>query len=90
MEDRRNMTKNIMVSCGIDVDAVAGWHGSYGGEESPCDISHGDFAGRVDSPRLLRVFERWGIKTAWFIPGHSICDGNGDRPYRDPGLMVTG
>ena len=22
--------------------------------------------------RLLRLFEKWGIKTTWFIPGHSI------------------
>ncbi len=22
--------------------------------------------------RLVRLFERWGIKVTWFIPGHSI------------------
>lgn len=22
--------------------------------------------------RLLHLFERWGIQTTWFIPGHSI------------------
>ena len=66
------MAKEIFVAYGIDVDAVAGWLGSYGGEDSPCDISRGLFAGEVGSPRLLRLFERWGIKTTWFIPGHSI------------------
>ena len=56
----------------IDVDAVAGWLGSYGGEDSPDDISRGLFAGEVGSPRLLKMFGRMGIKTTWFIPGHSI------------------
>jgi peptidoglycan-N-acetylglucosamine deacetylase len=65
------MPKEIFVSFGVDVDAVAGWLGSYGGEDSPCDISRGMFAGEVGSVRLLRLFARWGIKTTWFIPGHS-------------------
>ena len=50
----------------------AGWLGSYGGEDSPDDISRGLFSGEVGSLRLLRLFERFGIKTTWFIPGHSI------------------
>ena len=54
------------------MDAVAGWLGSYGGEDSPDDISRGLFAGEVGAPRLLKLFERFGIKTTWFIPGHSI------------------
>ena len=52
-------------------DAVAGWLGSYGGEDSPCDISRGMFSGEVGSPPV-RLFERFGIKTTWFIPAHSI------------------
>lgn len=66
------MTKKIFVAYGVDVDAVAGWLGSYGGEDSPDDISRGMFAGEVGSPRLLKLFEKYGIKTTWFIPGHSI------------------
>ncbi len=66
------MTKEILVAYGIDVDAVAGWLGSYGGEDSPCDISRGVFAGEVGIPRLLRMFDRFGIETTWFAPGHSI------------------
>ena len=66
------MAKEIFCSFGIDVDAVAGWLGSYGGEDSPDDISRGLFAGEVGSLRLLKLFERFGIKTTWFIPGHSI------------------
>jgi peptidoglycan-N-acetylglucosamine deacetylase len=66
------MAKEILCGFGIDVDAVAGWLGSYGGEDSPDDISRGLFAGEVGAPRLLKLFERFGIKTTWFIPGHSI------------------
>ena len=66
------MAKEILCGFGIDVDAVAGWLGSYGGEDSPDDISRGLFAGEVGSPRLLNLFDRMGIKTTWFIPGHSV------------------
>jgi len=66
------MAKEILCGFGVDVDAVAGWLGSYGGEDSPDDISRGLFAGEVGAPRLLKLFERMGIKTTWFIPGHSI------------------
>ena len=66
------MAKEILCAFGVDVDAVAGWLGSYGGEDSPDDISRGMFAGEVGTPRLVNLFERFGIKTTWFIPGHSI------------------
>ncbi len=66
------MAKEILCGFGVDVDAVAGWLGSYGGEDSPDDISRGLFAGEVGSPRLLKLFERMDIQTTWFIPGHSI------------------
>ncbi len=65
------MAKEILVGFGIDVDAVAGWLGSYGGEDSPDDISRGLFAGEVGAPRLLDMFDKFGIKTTWFVPGHS-------------------
>ena len=64
--------KEILCAYGIDVDAVAGWLGSYGGEDSPADVSRGMFSGEVGSPRLLKLFERYDIRTTWFIPGHSI------------------
>jgi peptidoglycan/xylan/chitin deacetylase (PgdA/CDA1 family) len=64
--------KTILVSYGVEFDAVAGWLGSYGGEGSPLDISRGLFAGEVGVPRLLTLFERFGIHTTWFIAGHSI------------------
>ena len=66
------MAKEIKCAFGVDVDAVGGWLGSYGGEDSPCDISRGMFSGEVGSLRLLKLFDRFGIKTTWFVPGHSI------------------
>jgi peptidoglycan-N-acetylglucosamine deacetylase len=66
------MTKEIFCAFGVDFDAVAGWLGSYGGEDSPDDISRGVFAGEVGVPRLLKLFQRYGLRVTWFIPGHSI------------------
>lgn len=66
------MAKDIKVAIGVDVDAVGGWLGSYGGEDSPSDIQRGMFAGEVGTPRLLKLFADREIKTTWFIPGHSI------------------
>jgi peptidoglycan/xylan/chitin deacetylase (PgdA/CDA1 family) len=68
----RGGKKEILCAFGVDVDAVAGWLGSYGGEDSPCDISRGLFAGEVGVPRMVRLFDKMQIPTTWFIPGHSI------------------
>ena len=78
------MAKEIFCTIGIDVDAVAGWLGSYGGEDSPCDITRGLFAGEIGSPRLLKMLDHYGLRTTWFIPGHSIetfprADADGGR-----------
>ena len=66
------MAKEILCAFGVDVDAVAGWLGSYGGEDSPCDITRGLFAGEIGSPRLLKLFDKYDLTPTWFIPGHSI------------------
>lgn len=66
------MPKEILVGFGIDVDAVAGWLGSYGGQDSPDDISRGMFAGEVGTERLLNLFKKYDLQTTWFVPGHSI------------------
>ncbi|WP_067475982.1 polysaccharide deacetylase family protein [Actinomadura hibisca] len=66
------MSKEILVAYGVDVDAVGGWLGSYGGEGSPGDVSRGVFAGDVGVPRMLELFRRKGLRTSWFWPGHSI------------------
>ena len=64
--------KEILCAYGVDFDAVAGWLGSYGGENSPLDISRGMFAGEVGVPRLLDLFRGFGIRVTWFVPGHSV------------------
>ena len=64
--------REILVSFGVDVDAVSGWIGTYGGEDSVRDLSRGVFAAEVGIPRLLNLFEKWGVKQSFFIPGHSI------------------
>ncbi|CAE7178943.1 Polysaccharide deacetylase family protein [Pyrenophora teres f. teres] len=64
--------KRVLISYGVDVDAVCGWLGSYGGEDSTNDISRGLFAGTVGTQRLLKLFKKYNIKTTWFIPGHSL------------------
>ncbi|ELX1389372.1 polysaccharide deacetylase [Campylobacter coli] len=66
------MAKEILVAYGVDIDAVVGWLGSYGGEDSPDDISRGLFAGEVGIPRLLKLFKKYNIPATWFAPGHSI------------------
>ena len=34
--------------------------------------NEGLFAGTVGVRRLLKMFDKYGIKTTWFIPGHSL------------------
>lgn len=65
--------RQILVGFGVDADAVSGWIArSVGREDSPTDISRGMYAGEVGIPRLLRLFDKYKIKTTWFIPGHSL------------------
>jgi peptidoglycan/xylan/chitin deacetylase (PgdA/CDA1 family) len=66
------MAKDIKAIFGVDIDAVGGWLGSYGGEDSPSDIQRGMFSGEVGTPRLLELFRRHDIRASWFIPGHSL------------------
>lgn len=66
------MPKDIQCGFSVHVDAVAAWLGTFGGFDSPHDISRGVFAGEIGSPRLLDLFDKLGIQTSWFIPGHSI------------------
>ncbi|PAV17718.1 glycoside hydrolase deacetylase [Pyrrhoderma noxium] len=66
------MPREILIGFGVDVDAIAGWLGSFGGGDSPGDISRGMYAGEVGVPRLLKLFKKYNITTTWFIPGHSL------------------
>lgn len=39
--DETKPQKRVLVSYGVDIDAIAGWLGSYQGEDSTSDISRG-------------------------------------------------
>ncbi|EFR48927.1 hypothetical protein HCMG_01100 [Helicobacter canadensis MIT 98-5491] len=56
------MAKDILVGYRVNIDAVDGWLGSYGDEDSPDDISGGGFAGEIGVPRLLNLFRQKGDK----------------------------
>ena len=47
--------KDIQVCINPHFDAVALWIGSFGGEDSPCDISRGVFAAKRGVPRLVEM-----------------------------------
>ncbi|HEX3841363.1 MAG TPA: polysaccharide deacetylase [Acidimicrobiales bacterium] len=64
--------KDIQVLVGVDVDAVSGWLGSYGGADSPNDIQRGMFAGEIGVPRVAELLRRLEIVGSWFVPGHSL------------------
>lgn len=67
-----NGQADIQVSLTFDVDAIAGWLGSYGGEDSPSDLSRGEWAGKVGVPRLLDVLDKYDLPSTWFSCAHSI------------------
>ena len=64
--------KEILVCFNTHFDAVSLWLGSFGGEDSPCDISRGVHAAMLGVPRLLDLYDKYGIKGTWDITGHSI------------------
>ena len=64
--------KDIQVCFNPHFDAVSLWLGSFGGADSPCDISRGVFAAKRGVPRLLEFFRRYDITTTWHITGHSM------------------
>ena len=64
------MATNVAVCLSFDFDAMSVWLGSLNAT-SPSAISRGEF-GAVATVRLLEMLARWGVKSTWFIPGHTI------------------
>jgi len=64
--------KDIQVCFNPHFDAVALWIGSFGGADSPCDISRGVFGAKRGVPRLLDLFKHYNITTTWGVTGHSM------------------
>lgn len=43
-----------------------------GSPANPTDVSRGVFGATVGIDRLLKLWDKYGIKTTWFVPAHSI------------------
>jgi peptidoglycan/xylan/chitin deacetylase (PgdA/CDA1 family) len=54
----------------FDFDAISGWISR--GMTSPSPISRGEFGPHVGAPRILDLLDRHGIRSSWYIPGHTI------------------
>lgn len=63
--------KRIAVAITCDFDAHAVWLGTFR-FNTPAVLSRGEFGAAVGAPRLLRLFDKHGIRTTWFIPGHTV------------------
>ncbi|KAJ5523679.1 glucose 1-dehydrogenase [Penicillium frequentans] len=67
------MVKRVLVGYGIDVDAVSGWINTEDGHlPDLTDVSRGIFGATVGIDRLLNLWDKYNIKTSWFVPAHSI------------------
>jgi hypothetical protein len=54
---------------GIDYQRINTKNGT---PASPTDVSRGIFGATVGIDRLLKLWDKYGIKTTWFVPAHSI------------------
>ncbi|MCP3426938.1 polysaccharide deacetylase [Rothia sp. AR01] len=63
--------KRLAVSLSPDFDAQSVWIGTFR-TSSQSSLSRGEFGAEVGAPRLLDTFERYGIKTTWCVPTHTI------------------
>ena len=62
------MAKRI-VCLTFDFDVVSGWISR--GMTTPTPMSRGEF-GLVGARRILALLKKYGIRSTWFIPGHTI------------------
>jgi peptidoglycan/xylan/chitin deacetylase (PgdA/CDA1 family) len=63
--------KRLAVSLSPDFDAQSVWMGTFR-SSSQSLMSRGEFGALVGAPRLLDVFSRYGIKTTWCVPTHTM------------------
>jgi len=63
------MRKHI-VCLTFDFDAISGFIAR--GQTTASWLSRGEFGPRVGAPRLLALFRRYGIRTSWYVPGHTV------------------
>jgi len=63
----------VLCGYGIDLDAVSGWINTQNGSATnSTNISRGVFGATVGVERLLKLWDKYNIKTTWFIPAHTI------------------
>jgi len=63
------LSKHI-VCLTFDFDAISGFIAR--GQTTASWISRGEFGPRVGTPRLLALMKDYGIRSAWYVPGHTI------------------
>lgn len=59
-----------LVCLTFDFDAISGWISRD--MKTPSPISRGEFGPNVAAPRLLALLRKYGLKSSWFIPGHTL------------------
>ncbi|EOD46310.1 putative polysaccharide deacetylase family protein [Neofusicoccum parvum UCRNP2] len=65
--------KRVLVGYGIDVDAVANWINTGDGTpQNPTNVSRGIYGATVGVDRLLKLWDKYSIKTTWFSPAHTV------------------
>jgi peptidoglycan/xylan/chitin deacetylase (PgdA/CDA1 family) len=63
--------KRLAICLSPDFDAHSVWVGTFR-STSQTLLSRGSFGAEVGAPRLLKVFERYGIITTWAVPTHTL------------------
>jgi peptidoglycan/xylan/chitin deacetylase (PgdA/CDA1 family) len=63
--------KRFAVSLGPDFDAQSVWIGTFR-SVSQSHMSRGEFGAMVGAPRLLEFYARYGIRTTWCVPTHTM------------------
>jgi peptidoglycan-N-acetylglucosamine deacetylase len=59
----------LTVAITFDHDAISD---SIRRGDPPVKLSHGEFGPRVATPRILALLAERGIRSTWFVPGHTI------------------
>ena len=63
--------KRVAVCLSPDFDAQSVWMSTFQ-SQSQSLMSRGEFGAEVGAPRLLEFFRRFGIKTTWCVPTHTM------------------
>lgn len=62
--------KRIALTLTFDFDASSVWMTSFG-KTSPAYMSRGEYGACVAVPRILDLLDKYGLKTTFFVPGHT-------------------